>query len=144
MNMVKDESKSWENIKMANKIIKCADCNTILHDDIDGTVRTPCNKCGSVKRVVELFISEEGHGYEMIGLREKAKGIKKPIREVLSGDELFKAIKKWVIKKRIIDRENDRYYEKVEDSKTGEIIHECDEPLSKHFCHGSAKMPEKD
>ncbi len=40
--------------------------------------------------------------------------------------------------KRIIDKDNDYYYEHVEDHK-GNVIHHCEEPLSKHYNHGSAK-----
>ncbi|MBN8964201.1 MAG: hypothetical protein J0H89_02230 [Rhizobiales bacterium] len=37
----------------------------------------------------------------------------------------------------------DRYSEKVIDHHTGEIIHECHEPLSVHTGHGSAKTESK-
>lgn len=40
---------------------------------------------------------------------------------------------------RTIDKDNDRYTEKVIDIQTGEVLHECDEPLSKHINHGTAK-----
>ena len=45
-------------------------------------------------------------------------------------------------KDRVIDRVNDRYFESVIDSDTGKVIHECEEALSKHFAHGSAKKKE--
>ena len=38
---------------------------------------------------------------------------------------------------RIIDREADRYIERVTAIDTGELVHECDEPLSQHRGHGS-------
>lgn len=41
-------------------------------------------------------------------------------------------------KKRIIDKDKDYYYEHVEDYE-GKVIHHCEEPLSKHYNHGSAK-----
>jgi len=34
----------------------------------------------------------------------------------------------------------DWYSERVKDKDTGELIHECHEPLSKHQRHGSAKQ----
>jgi hypothetical protein len=37
------------------------------------------------------------------------------------------------------NRRDDRYTEVVKDPDTGEIIHECDEPLRAHRGHGSAK-----
>jgi hypothetical protein len=40
---------------------------------------------------------------------------------------------------RVIDRKNNVYHEKVIDPVSGTVIHECDEPLTDHFGHGSAK-----
>jgi hypothetical protein len=37
------------------------------------------------------------------------------------------------------NRANDRYREVVTDPTTKEIIHHCEEPLSQHQNHGSAK-----
>ena len=45
-------------------------------------------------------------------------------------------------KERLIDRKNNRYREVVKDMKTGDVIHEVDEPLSQHTGHGSAKPRE--
>lgn len=42
-------------------------------------------------------------------------------------------------KERLIDWGNDRYKEVVTDPETGIIVHHCEEPLSKHRGHGSAK-----
>jgi hypothetical protein len=42
-------------------------------------------------------------------------------------------------KRRLIDRDGDRYEEAVVDPATGETIHERTEPLSEHWGHGSAK-----
>lgn len=46
---------------------------------------------------------------------------------------------KHVHKQRVIDRDNDHYFEKVTDYETGEVIHHCEEPLSQHQGHGDAK-----
>jgi hypothetical protein len=40
---------------------------------------------------------------------------------------------------RLMDRDADRYIETVTMRETGEAIHHCDEPLSKHQGHGSAR-----
>jgi hypothetical protein len=58
-----------------------------------------------------------------IGVKAKRLGQKKP----------------YVHRQRVIDRDNDRYFEKITDYDTGEIIHYCEEPLSQHINHGSAK-----
>jgi hypothetical protein len=40
---------------------------------------------------------------------------------------------------RIINKTTDAYYEKVTDIETGQVIHECYEPLSQHRGRGTAK-----
>jgi hypothetical protein len=40
---------------------------------------------------------------------------------------------------RVMDRNTDWYSETVTMRDTGEVIHRCEEPLSKHQGHGSAK-----
>lgn len=44
---------------------------------------------------------------------------------------------------RTIDRDNDWYSEKVVDIQTEEVFHECEEPLSEHFGHGTAKLKDE-
>lgn len=40
---------------------------------------------------------------------------------------------------RLVDRETNRYFERVTIFDSGEITHLCDEPLTEHTGHGSAK-----
>jgi hypothetical protein len=40
---------------------------------------------------------------------------------------------------RVMDRDADRYVETVTMRETGEVLHRCDEPLSEHQGHGSAR-----
>lgn len=42
-------------------------------------------------------------------------------------------------KVRLIDKDANRYFEKVTDPDTGQVLHECNEPLSEHRGHGSDK-----
>jgi len=42
-------------------------------------------------------------------------------------------------KERLVDRQNDRYFERVVDPSTGEVVHCTDHRLSDHRGHGSAK-----
>ena len=44
---------------------------------------------------------------------------------------------------RMIDKENDRYVEKIRYTDTGTIIRDCDEKLTEHWGHGSAKDSKK-
>lgn len=96
-----------------------------------------------MRKHIQIFDSEKFKLdiHEMVGLKLKKKGVKKPIKEIISGDELFIKENRWVKKERVIDRNNNRYYENIKDPITDEVIHECNEPLSEHFAHGSAKKP---
>jgi hypothetical protein len=71
--------------------------------------------------------------------KPKLQGKKKPAYEYLSGHEKSKTENALVFKTRIIDRENDEYFEEVLDDKTDKTIRFCAEPLSKHVGRGSAK-----
>lgn len=59
--------------------------------------------------------------------------------ETFSGSELSRSLQRFMHKVRIIDRDNDRYLEKVVDPETGEVLRDVDEPLSEHQGRGSAK-----
>lgn len=43
----------------------------------------------------------------------------------------------------IIDKENNLYKKRIIDKKTKKIIYECEEPLSEHQGHGSARYKKK-
>jgi hypothetical protein len=49
---------------------------------------------------------------------------------------------KWAIVEKFMTRVGfgDRYREKVTDYETGEVLRDCDDPLSQHQGHGSAKL----
>ncbi|MGZ8982707.1 MAG: hypothetical protein ACXW11_01975 [Methylotenera sp.] len=71
----------------------------------------------------------------------KAKGLgqKKPHVELKQGPSHSHKLGKSVEHVRLIDRGNDRYFEKVTDYESGELIHHDEEPLSEHNGHGTAK-----
>ncbi len=114
--------------------IVCYDCGSELKPEMEH-----CQECGSKNRIIKSKIEERPDIKEKIHIKEKKAGKKKPTRESIYGDEISKATGKWIDKKRIIDRKNDRYIETITDPETGEIIHHCDEKLSEHTGHGSAK-----
>lgn len=116
------------------RTIVCSDCGAELECDM-----ACCQKCGSHNRTVKVEIEEHIQIKENIQIKEKMPGKKKPTKESMYSDDKSKATNKWMHKKRIIDRENDRYLEIVSDPHTGEVIHLCEEKLSEHTEHGSAK-----
>jgi hypothetical protein len=77
-------------------------------------------------------------------LRVEAKDPSRPKRkrlrkQVIKGDEVQRSSGRWMKKYRLIDRDEDRYQERIVDGETGEVVHEVDEPLSQHQGHGSAR-----
>jgi hypothetical protein len=75
------------------------------------------------------------------GISTKAfhAGEKKPYVEDKGLPSYSHKLGKLVLHERVIDRDNDRYFERVTDYETGEVIHLREEPLSEHRGHGSAK-----
>lgn len=74
-----------------------------------------------------------------LGAKAYEPGSKDPFLEHKAGDSFYRRAAKWVTRVMRIDRRGDRYTEHVYDPKTGETIHRCDEPLSEHKGHGSAR-----
>lgn len=84
------------------------------------------------------------HGAMTIKQRDRDKGgnpttgYGKPEREQVIGPEMS-ANGRMVIKERHWDKVSNCYFERITDIETGEVIHECEEPLTEHRGHGSAK-----
>ena len=119
----------------------CADCGAPISEPASTPIsrRKPCAACGSTKRTFAEHVSESITLREKLGMKQKRPGHKKPIYESVSGDDLHRKSGQWNKLIREIDRENDRYREEIRNPETGKIIHQCDEPLSKHTRHGSDK-----
>lgn len=115
----------------------CAECGAPrIADD---ALRSACPQCGCTRRLVKKPINIEPRGHVSMSAKAKTPGGRKPFLEHLSGAFLRRKTREWVQKVRRIDRGEDRYFEEVTDPETGEVIHHCDEPLSEHRGHGSAK-----
>jgi hypothetical protein len=52
---------------------------------------------------------------------------------------LTRRLRTWSQRVKVEDKRSNRYLESVTNSETGEVIHHCSEPLSRHRGHGSAK-----
>lgn len=119
---------------------KCVDCGTLI--DVNGDTlqdRTSCTKCGSRNRAHSVSIIESIAIRDGYGLKAKRPGEKRPYIEDLSLPDFSRSRNKLVHRERVIDRDNDSYFEKITDYQTEEVIHHCEEPLSQHQGHGSAK-----
>lgn len=124
-----------------SKTVSCGKCKIFLNEDanIESKNRTPCPKCGSTSRTFHVHIHESITLREKWGMKARHGDKGKPYIESISGDDLHRESGKWMKLERTIDRENDKYNEIVTDPSTGEIVHECEEPLSEHRGHGAAK-----
>ncbi|MFP3433575.1 hypothetical protein SB781_27725 [Paraburkholderia sp. SIMBA_061] len=126
--------------------VSCSDCGHSLPvERIRDAAPPPCPACGSVKKHIKMSVREEAGMKVHDSLRGRVKSTKysakkNPRVDFFSGADLRKLDRKWMQKERLIDKDNDRYMEKVNDPDTGEVVHYTDEPLSEHFGHGSAKV----
>jgi hypothetical protein len=100
--------------------------------------REPCPQCGSLGRFLHMDISEDITIREKLRLRHKVPGQKRPIAEIVSGDDLHRDSGAWVRLLRVIDRGKNWYKETITNS-FGVMLHHQDHPLDKHTGHGSAK-----
>ena len=99
-----------------------------------------CPKCGSKEKNILMTV----HEYISLGECMKLKNNQLPsdqklrleIREGTVPSQITKD--KRAKRKRVIDKDNNYYYEHVEDCDGNILIHQ-EEPLSQHWGHGSAK-----
>ena len=128
------------------KSVSCGECKVQLEEDpnLQPEERTPCPECGSLSRTFHVFIHDTVSIKSKLGMKGRHAGGGKPFIEQISGDDLHRKSGKWMKLECIIDRENDHYHEIVTDPSTGEIVHECKEPLSVHKGHGAAKYKKND
>jgi len=124
----------------------CAGCGVNLDESpqLPPDERKPCPVCESKNRHISPMINETSGIHEALKLKGKHKNIKSPFIEIFSGEDFFYKLWKWVTKHRLIDRDQDKYYEEVTDPETGKIIHYTNEKLSTHTGHGSAKEKNND
>lgn len=122
-------------------VTTCQGCNAVLEESpqTPPEMRKPCPSCGSTARLYQVLIQETVETRNSLGLKARHGTGGKPFLEQKSGDSFFGKAQKWVYRAMRIDRDNNLYSEVVVDQTTNEIIHKCEEPLSKHQGHGSAK-----
>jgi hypothetical protein len=77
--------------------------------------------------------------HSSVKLKGRHAGGGRPFVEQTHGSDLHRDSGKWVRLDRIVDREQNRYTERVMDPKTGKVLRECDHPLTDHQGHGAAK-----
>ncbi len=100
--------------------------------------RQPCPCCGSTARRFEQWLTASVTVRADLSLKAKPpKGKPFMLQRVCA--ELFRLTGRWHRIHRVIDRRGDRYYERIEDDETGEVVRLVDEPLTDHQGRGSAR-----
>lgn len=120
----------------------CRDCDYQLNEVIASSANYLCPKCGSNVKYLNISSVDGADLYDswMAQSRDASLTGKRKVRwDTFVGWEMSHKLQRMVFKTRTIDRSNDSYQETVVDPKSGEVIHCCEEALSAHFGHGSAK-----
>ena len=141
------ELNSLAIMSVSAETIVCSDCGAALTDarpSDELAQRAPCASCGGTKRTYHVFVIESVPLRDGLAMKAKRPGDKRPYVESKAVPDHSRKLEKLVHLERIVDRDNDRYFERVTDYESGEVIRECDEPLSQHLGHGSDKKITKD
>lgn len=87
-----------------------------------------------------MTLTDTAQAHERFGIKARHGdvGEVKPYREQISGDDYHRDTGEWRHLSRVIDRERDRYTERVSDA-AGNVVRDVDEPLSEHRGHGAAR-----
>ena len=121
------------------EIVECINCGTIYSE-----TEKICPQCGIEHR--RIYISANAS----VGMSAKVEGMEGKNPHLSSKKKLrWRWVSKDTVQRgdrvtpvhhyQLIDKDNDLYEEVVTNLRTGEIIHECEEPLSEHRGHGSDK-----
>ena len=130
----------------------CVQCgHAIGTEELRTSESAACPNCGGKTFTMQFHtrVQFREHGAVTIKQRNRDKGgdpslgYGEPEREQVIGPEIS-ASGRMVNKERHWDKKSDWYFERVTDAETGEVIHECEEPLSQHRAHGSAKKTNED
>lgn len=122
-------------------VIKCGKCGSILSEspETSPAARKPCHRCGSTARAFSETIECTAEIHSSFSYQVRDAGKSRPVIEGLGGDSFYRKLKRWMRLERVIDRRNDHYKEVVTDPQSGDEIHRCEEPLSRHKGHGDDK-----
>jgi hypothetical protein len=125
------------------RTVACGSCGRPI-DESPGAPpenRVPCPDCGSLARRVDIRVEDTITIHDSLAIKVKRGGKGKPVRTGKYGDSLHTLTGRWMHREMTVDRENDRYTERIVDPESGEVIRDVDERLSDHRGHGDAKPP---
>lgn len=124
--------------------VRCGECGTDLPasevTDPAGS-RMPCPFCGSLARHASVLVHETVVVRDGVGFKAKRAGERKPFREAFDIPETQRSTGTPTRHERLIDRDDDRYVERVVEEGTGRVLHETDHRLGEHKGHGTDRGP---
>lgn len=124
--------------------VKCQSCGEIYSE-----TEIRCPHCGSIHKIIEIscepiVLMPDIKVEQVQGKNPHLPSKKKKRWEIIDRDTVQRGDGKTRVHHfQYKDRDLDIYEETVTDLETGEIIHECREPLSEHRGHGSDKTNQK-
>lgn len=123
-----------------NTTVSCSGCGTSVPEPRRIEDREPCPTCGSMARTFAVTLADKAEVRD--GLAYKARhgdvGKVKPYLEAYSGSDYYRDSEEWRQVARVVDRENDRYTERIVDA-AGNVVRDVDESLREHRGRGAAK-----
>ena len=121
---------------MAVDSIHCNACGATLDENPSAPVETrlPCAHCGSLSRRIDVTCSGTLSLHSKLNVKARHAGEKRPFMDQTVGDDLHRKSGRWMKLYRLFDRVRvpNWYDERVTDPATGEVVHECSEPLPNH------------
>jgi hypothetical protein len=124
--------------------VHCNNCDALLPEETAlADPPEPCPECGSTARRFHVEVVEKCEAEAFLGMEGRRAGLSR--RKgwfIRSFTRLAAQISRGgalAYHTRVMDRDTDRYVETVTMRETGEVVHHCDEPLSEHQGHGSAR-----
>jgi hypothetical protein len=122
--------------------VSCGNCGRPLDQSASLPVeeRVPCPQCGSLQRHVALEMEDAAVTlHSSIALKARHAEERKPFQEGKYGHDLHRKTGKWNEREMTVDRDGNRYTERITDLETGDAIRDVDEPLDQHRGHGDAR-----
>jgi hypothetical protein len=124
--------------------VLCNSCGALLAEETAlAEPRQPCPVCGSTARRFDAEVVAKCEAEALLGMEGRRAGLSRQKGWFIrSFTRLVPQVSRGgapAYLTRIFDRDADRYVETVTMRETGEVVHRCDEPLSVHQGHGSAR-----
>jgi hypothetical protein len=122
--------------------VTCTSCGERIAN-VDDPI---CPTCGCADRLISVSVGGSLELHSKLDLKKfranesRTKGLANHTR---TGDDLHRDTGQWRRVTRVIDYENDAYFEHIEDHD-GNVVRHVDEPLSQHRGRGSAKHSKRD